>query len=285
MAAPIKITVRGTDANGHDAPTVEDLLGQIEDFVQILLGLERAMAQDGQGQIAWRFTNITKNSPLVFEITPFPRQHAMNIDDRVKQVVSYASAGFNMLAQTGERPAYFSEAMIGKAEKIYARVTNGLAETTIDFGDAQAVPPITISPQNAVAFADHRAKLRMPLPGPYRELGSVEGFVVKVEKDGYGRPIIWLRTRLDQQTVKCVADGDALSRIGHLAIEDVWAGVRIRVFGELTYKTLGQLEKIKADAVQFFESDQALPSIEAIVDPHFARGVESVAYLRWLPAR
>lgn len=282
MAAPIKITVKGTDDSGNDAPSVDDLLFQIQDFVSVLKSVETAIAGDGKEEIIWRVTNVTKNSPLAFELTPFPRLHAMNIDNRAEQVVVSTSKGFATLSESGERPAYFSDAVVTKAERIYERVTNGLAETVIDFSGYKSVPQIAVSRQSATKSVQHISTLRMPPPLPYRELGSVEGFITSVEKDGHGRPIVWLRTRIDNQLVKCVADGDALNRIGHMEVEDVWHGVRVRIFGELIYKALGKLDKIAADTVQFFENDSALPSIEAIIDPSFAAGIESVEYLKLL---
>lgn len=282
MIAPIKITVKGNDDSGVDAPTVDDLLMQIQDFVSVLRGLDAAVAEDGKEEIVWRVTDVTKNSPLAFEITPFPRHFATNIDNRVEKVVASTAAGLHMLAERGERPAYFSDAIINKAEKVYQRVTNGLAETTLDFSAYKSVSPITISKQNAEKSKKNISAVKEPAPMSYRELGSIEGFITKAEKDGYGRPIVWIKTRLDNQEVKCVADGDALNRIGHIEVERVWKGMRVRVFGDISYKALGKIEKIEPDAVQFFDDDSSLPSIEAIVDPTFAEGLESVEYLRQL---
>jgi hypothetical protein len=282
MAAPIKITVKGTRDDGLDAPTVEDLIAQIQDFVSVLQGVETAIAEGRKAEIVWRVTKVTTNSPVAFELTPCARQYGMDIDNRAKQVVVNTSLGFQTLANSGERPAYFTDAVITKAERVYKRVTNGLAETTIDFSGYDAVNPISISKQDAMKSIKHIAALKSQPALPYRELGSAEGYITKVEKDGHHRPIVWIRTRLDDQEIKCVANGDALSRIGLIAVERVWEGIRVRVFGELHYKALGKLEKIAADTVQFFEDDAKLPALDAIVDPNFAAGVESVEYLRRL---
>lgn len=282
MAAPIKITVKGTDADGIDAPTVDDLLMQIQDFVSVLKSVECALASDGKEEIVWRVTNVTKNSPLAFELTPYPRQYAMNIDNRAEQVIVNTSIGLRSLSERGERPAYFSDAVIAKAEKVYERVTNGLATTNLDFSAYARAESIEVSKQNALSSVRNISILKSPPPMPYRELGSIEGFITSVEKDGFGHPLVWLRTRLDGQTVKCVADGDALSRIGHIEVEQIWDGLRVRIFGTIYYKALGKIDKIEADAVQFFEDDKQLPSIEAIVDKTFAMGIESAEYLRKL---
>ena len=93
MAKPITITVKGTDVDGDDAPTVEDLLAQIQDLIGVLKGVEEAVADDGKREIVWRVTNVTRNSPLRFEITPYAKNHAMNIDRRAERVVATTATG------------------------------------------------------------------------------------------------------------------------------------------------------------------------------------------------
>src|SRR5689334_7587049 len=74
MSDPIRLTIRAQNAE-TDAPTVEDLLAQIGDWNSILRGVEEAIAEDGASEIEWRVTGASKNSPLSFELTPFPRRH------------------------------------------------------------------------------------------------------------------------------------------------------------------------------------------------------------------
>jgi hypothetical protein len=280
MADPIKITIKGTDSSGVDAPTVDDLLAQIQDFVAVLKGVESAISNGSDDEIIWRVTNVTKNSPLAFELTPYPRQYAMNIDSRAEQVILNTYTGFQSLTERGERPAYFSDAVIAKAEKVCERVTNGLEGTTFDFSRYSSAPIIILSRQTATKSIKNIAAVKTPTPISYRELGSIEGYITTIEKDGYGRPIVWIKTRLDSQIVKCVADGDVLNRIGHIEVEKVWEGLRVRIFGTIFYKALGKIESIYSDRVQFFDDDSKLPSIDKIIDPTFAAGIESATYLK-----
>ena len=106
----------------------------------------------------------------------------------------YTSLGFHQLADRGERPSYFSDAVITKAERVYARVTNGLAETTVDFGEYTTAEAINISKQSATTSVRNISVFKSTPQVPYKELGSTEGFITKVEKDGYGRAIVWIRT-------------------------------------------------------------------------------------------
>ena len=39
-----------------------------------------------------------------------------------------------------------------------------------------------------------------------KELGSVEGYVKGVGRDGFGRPVVTVTTRIDRQDVKCISN-------------------------------------------------------------------------------
>lgn len=267
MVNPIKITIQGKDSLGVDAPTVEDLLSQIQDFVAILRGVEGAVA-DGQGEeIEWRVTDVAKNSPLTIEVTPFPRRHAMNVENRAQEVVAATANGINALASETDRPLYFSDALIGKVEKIFDRVANGLSETIIDASAYRDVPPISVTKASAPSALSNLHQFRNPEPISYRELGSVEGFIARVELDGYHRPIVWLRHRLDGQLVKCVSKGRGLDRIGHYEVAEVLKGLRVQVFGLINYKDLEKIASIEVDGVHVFGEDSDLPDIADIVAP------------------
>ena len=282
MAEPIKITIKGQDSLGIDAPTVEDLLSQIQDFVAVLHGVEEAVADGQKQEIDWRVTDVTKNSPLTFEVTPYPRRHAMNVDNRAQEVIAATANGINALADGSDRPLYFSDSLIGKVEKVFDRVANGLAETVIDTSAYLDVPPISVTKASAPSALSKLHQFRSPEPISYRELGSVEGFITRVELDGYHRPIVWLRHRVDSQLVKCVSKRRGLDRIGHYEVAEVLKGLRVQVFGLINYKDLERIASIEVDGVHVFEEDSGLPDIVDIVDSGFTGGIEAVEYLRRL---
>lgn len=281
MPKPIFFTVRGTDRLGDDAPTVEDLLGQIETWIGVLRNVEVAVAQGGKPELVWRVTDAHKNSPLTFEVTPYPATHGMNIEHRAKKVVSAAASGVKQLSETGERPLYFTDQTVEHVEKVYARVTNGLAKTVVDFSNYNE-PNFEATPDIARRSLQRITATRAATPVAHRELGSIEGFINKVELDRHGRPIVWLRSRLDGYEVKCVSDSAGLSRIGHLELSEVLRGLRVRVHGILHYKDLERIASISAEAVYLFDPDEALPKLTDIIDPDFTGGLESSAYLEAL---
>lgn len=282
MTRPIRITVSGTDHRGGDAPTVEDLLAQIQDFVFVLREVEDAVSDGGSDEIVWRVTNATKNSPLTFEVTPTPKRHAMNIDLRAEKVVQATAKGFAQLALTGERPAYFTDQVVDRATKVYARVTNGLATTLVDFSDYEDAPNLNATPDRARDVARKLDAVKRPAPVAHRELGSLEGFISKVELDGFGRPLVWLKSRLDGQLVKCIADDKGLDRIGHFEVSEILKGMRVRVHGLISYKDLEIIASIDVEGVHVFEPDDNLPDHHKIVSPNFTKGVEASEYLERL---
>ena len=192
MAQPIEITITGNDTDGEDAPTVEDLLSQIQDFVFILHGVERAVAEDGREELVWRVTNATTNSPITFEVTPFPKTHGMNIDRRAATVVRETAKGLVQISECPDRPHHFTDDVIEKAERINNRIFNGLSETNIDFTKYDDLEPIRVTQGIAKRTIDHIARFREPAPKKYRELGSIEGFIARVENRR-----VWSATRLD----------------------------------------------------------------------------------------
>lgn len=282
LVEPIRITVKGSGADGNDAPTVDDLLLQIQDFAAILKGVDAAISGSDEQNIVWRVTDVTKNSPLAFELTPFPIIPQMNIDERAIDVVMVTSEAITLVQTKAERPKYFDDKTLNRVEKMFKRVANGLEETSIDFGEHTTAAPVTLARRDAFKTVERIQAVQKPKDMPYRELGSVEGTITRIERDGYGRSIVWINTRLDGTDVKCVAAGKAANRIGHVEIERVWEGLRVRITGVLSYKGLGKLSEVTADNVQFFDTDDKLPSVDDILDRNFANGIESVEYLKRL---
>ena len=280
MADPIKITIKGSGADGNDAPTVDDLLLQIQDFAAILKGIDSAISGKPEQNIVWRVTNVTKNSPLAFELTPYPINPQMNIDERAEDVIVATSNALTLVQTKAERPKHANDRVLNRVEKLFNRVANGLDETVVDFGEYEKAEPVILSKREATETVKRINEIKKPKELNYRELGSVEGIITRIERDGHGRSIVWLKTRLDDENVKCIAAGNAANRIGHVEIERVWEGLRVRITGILTYKGLGILQEVTADNVQFFESDDKLPAIDDILDAEFAKGVESVTYLK-----
>ena len=278
MAKPIKITVRARDTGGQDAPTVKDLFCQIQDCVSVLQRVEEA-AMGNDAALVWRVTDVTKNSPFTFEITPSAQTFGMNIDHRAAKIVAATAEGLGQIRTRDECPPYFNDAVINDAEKINSRLTNGLAETSLDFSAYNNAPPLVITPQVAERTIQNISKIK---PAKHRELGAIEGFIIRVALDKSDRPLVWIRSRLDQKIIKCIAVEGGLQQIGDYRVAEVLKGMRVRVNGLILYKNPEQVESIEVENIQVFKPDSELPDSHSIVSPNFTSGVEASAYLKAL---
>lgn len=281
MAKPIRITITGSDAFGTDAPTVDDFLGQVRDFLDILRGVEKAVAGDSENEIVWRVTNAQMKSPISVEVTPFAKNPAIFVDTRAEQVERAAMDGLVAIKEGEQRPLYFNDAVLSKAQKIYSRITNGLSNTVFGFDISIADTPVVIDRPTArrVEAAFVAAKAQAPIP--YREIGSIEGFISKAERDSFGRAILRFKSRLDGAEIKAVATGRAFQQLEPLRLSDVWQGVRVRVYGTISYRSLGVIDGLNATGIEVLDQSP-LPGMYDILDENFTGGLTSESYLAQL---
>jgi hypothetical protein len=275
MSRKIKLSIRARGPT--DSPTVEDLLDQLRDYFEILEGVEEAVSEDGRRAIEWRIVSASANTPITIEAVAFPKDFAVNIDHRAEIVTRQTALGLSALRTGGERPPYFTEAVLISAEKMFERVTNGLDETLIDHGPG--LPALDITPAVAKTAAANTRAVLTPKAKQYKELGSIEGNAQSIERDGFGRRILWVRYRLTGDNVKCIVSGEAELELEHHQIKDVWRYRRVQVYGMLHYKGLGILREIEAIRVRFLRDRNELPSVDDILDPDFTGGMKSEDYL------
>ena len=91
-----------------------------------------------------------------------------------------------------------------------------------------------------------------------------------------------MKLRVSGETVKCIAKGGAQTEVEHHEIADIWKNKRVRVFGTIYYKALGQIMQVESDAVQFLPPSKELPRASEIVDENFTGGLKSEEYLERL---
>ena len=191
------ITVRITGKGpGTDAPSIGDLLDQLRDYFDLLGILEETLAEDGQSAIVWRVVNATTASPIAFTIQAFARQYAVNVDARADHVVDRALSGLRLLEQKAERPPYFTEPALVRAERIFKRVTNGLDNTEII---TEGLPPVVLTPNVARLAGRNARSVLEPAGRPYKEVGSLEGYFQTVGRDGRGRRILQMEASPDRR--------------------------------------------------------------------------------------
>src|SRR5258708_4362289 len=100
-----KVTLQIQGSGGEtDAPTVEDFLGELRDFFDILKGVEEAVSSESKSVIEWRIVKASTNSPIRIEAEAFPREFGVNIDQRLSAVVRNAAEGLRQLSVSDHRP-------------------------------------------------------------------------------------------------------------------------------------------------------------------------------------
>jgi hypothetical protein len=224
--------------------------------------------------------SATANSPIKLVAESFSHEYGVNIDRRVDATVTHVAVGLRMLERGIERPSYFNDDTLKRAERIFERVTNGLDETKIDHGPG--LPTIDLNPFVARIAASNTRAVLTPSDKPYTEQGSAEGIVRTIGRDSYGRLIMFLRIRLTGDEVKCVLTGEAENEMGEYKIREITASKRVRAYGSLQYKGRGRLNQITATKLRFMRSRSELPDLNDILDPDFTNGLQSEEYLRRL---
>ncbi len=278
MSRRVTLSVSGR-GNETDAPTVEDFLGQVRDYFDVLAQVEATLAEDGESAIEWRITGASKKSPLSIEAEAFPRQFGVNVDRRTELVVENVAAGLRQLQQVAQRPAYFNDRALAAAQKIFDRVTNGLDMTRFEHGGGR--PAIELATSTARVSAGHVREVLAPKSRPYKELGSIEGHFRGIDRDR-GRPVFWIKHRLTGDEVKCFVSGEAEREISIREIGEVWKNRRLQVRGTIHFKAAGRVSHIDVTEVRFLRERNELPDIDDIADADFTGGLKSEDYLTGL---
>ena len=281
MVKPVRLSIKGAGEAGNNAPTVDDLLGQVRDFVEVLQGVEKALSDDHTNQIIWRVTDAERENPISFELTPFATNPAIYVGARAERVEQITFEGLAALQKGNLRPPFFNDDTLAKARRIHRRVTNGLAGTAFSLDASLGIDSVSIDTTNARAVESGFLAEVTPAPIPYREYGSIEGFVTRAELDGYNRAILRFRDRLNGTEIKAIATGDAFQQIEALRLSDVWHGVRVRVHGTISYRSLGVIDGLNATGIEILDRAD-LPGIDDIVDPTFTGGLSAEEYLKEL---
>lgn len=279
MSKIVRITITG-HAPDTDAPSVDDLLDQMRDYLDILRGVEEAAAGTSESAIVWRLVEASRNSPVMFGFEAYPKQFATNIDQRTAIVLRETATGLAMIRNRAERPKFFTNAVMRKAKRIAERVTNGIGMTKVDFGPDLPASELTAT---AARAAVHNVDLILAGPAkPYQEIGSIEGQFQGVELDGWNRRIAYVRERVTGEQVKCVIPPGASQLTLDLStrkIGDVWSKSRVRVFGRIFYDGPGRIDRLEAEVIRFLRPRNELPHFSDVVDVNFTGGLSAEEYL------
>jgi hypothetical protein len=104
----LSITGRGETAS----PKVDDFLGQVRDYFEIMQAVEQALAEDATNAVEWRIIRATTNSPIALEARAYPINFAVDISRRAELVVRETAMGMQQLRTQRKRPSYFTDKVL-----------------------------------------------------------------------------------------------------------------------------------------------------------------------------
>lgn len=281
MAKPIRITVRGSDGRGVDAPTAKDAVHQFEDLLRLIDAVEQALSGRAKGELIWLLTAMSKSSPCMFEITPDTSTTLLSeeIAGLADEVVEAVANGLQSVAMRGEVHKRFPEEAMSIAHKMCKRVCNGLGDTTIDFSRYGDLPNFTANGKNVAKAVAAIERASETTPKGYQETSTVEGVIVDVGRDVSGSPVMRLHSRLDGNIVRCTFPKSSLGEFGNIPIANIAKGIRVNVLGLISRDHEHMAKHIEVHGVDVFEPDEELPAPEDLIVPGYTGGLEAVAYL------
>jgi hypothetical protein len=276
MATTVQLSISGRGED--DAPLLDDLIGQLRDYFEMVNGVAASMTGGDGQQYDWRVVGLSKNSPATITVEAVPRPGfpgGAKLAARAREQTSY---GLARLQRESVRPLHFTDNVLEAADRFARRITRGLAETSVATDGAVEV---VVRPTEAVVTIDHIAVVREDDPvHPYKELGSVEGLIQAVGADAWGHPFIIVRSRLNAADVKCFLAGEALSALEQEPVANVvWKQRRVTAFGVLRYRSGGKVSQANVVRLEFADPARNLPGPADVIDRQFTGGLSSEEYL------
>ena len=273
----ISIAGRGKD----DAPLLQDMLDQIRDFFEIVDGIAASIAGGGSEQFDWRVVGLSKNSPASVTVEAIPRHGFAQGALLAARARDEATDGLRLLQRFGERPLHFNDNVLDAADRFVRRHATGLVETRVTADGVGDENQLVVTAFEASAAIKNIALVREGDPvHPYKELGSIEGVIENVGTDGFGRPFVTVRSRLNGSFVRCFLSGDALRELELTPVADVvWRQRRVFASGTLTYRSLGRVSQARVARLDFVDQGERLPQLIDIIDKDFTGGASSEEYL------
>lgn len=280
MAQPIRILVDGNQHHGSSAPAVGDLIDQIRDFMHVLQAAE--IACHGKTELRWLVTNASMQSPFSMELTPDSAIDGTNIDHSASSTIAMASSAVNQVIATGRLPDFFPDMDLSKIDHMAGRIINGLATFEVDFSQYGKTKKIFVNESKAAAYIEKKKRARDSFCVPRWKRGSMEGYTLGVGTNERGFPILRLKSKLKGYTVKCIDSEGGLDKIGDVKVKDLLAGLRVRVFGQMHYKNLSDIDQIKVERMHVYPHDSQLPDLLNLKRANLTDGLGAVAFVRSL---
>lgn len=275
--APETVTVTIRSSVGEDAPlTVDDAMRQILDFFQLL----EAAGGEEAALIAWQLVEISINSPLHATARAVAKVPGIDVAPIARREKNALAHSIEDMVLHAEVPDWMDDATRARAKSLFARNTNGIGRTDIQFYEDT---PLTIIDQRtaraAVTAIDQAEKVRtVPRQDLSRiEMGSVEGDVL-VTGPYRGQPAIQIRERLSGSEIWCVFSPELAETAGpQHSWAETWTNRRVFVTGQITFSRDGRIRHVYALGME--DVDPKPLTYKDIADPNFTGGLGVSEYI------
>lgn len=279
MTTRVEISIKGRGVS--DAPRLEDLIEQVQDFFAMIRVVAHSLAGDDAEHFEWQVVGLSKSSParLVAEAVPLPG--FSDGPQLAAQARDITARGLQQLVREGERPAYFDDNVIDAADRFAQRLQRGLLATEVA---SESNTLLAIGTPEAVQARKNIAIVNGDEPiHAYREIGSLEGVIQNVGTDGWGKPYIMIRSRITNRDVRCYLSGEALKALESEPVANVvWRNRKVHAIGVLRYRSEGVCTRAEVSRLDFIDPSEPLPRLADIVDRDFTGGLSTENFLERL---
>lgn len=274
MTEAIKIVVQGNDEQGGYL-SAQDALNQLLDSLALV---SDSIDEDFRKDLDWNLVEMTMNSPLVASVEPICRnQFHLDFTSAVRKATEKTDGILRELVETKRMPSGVTDAGQEVVKRLLERNANGVFRT--DFYWPGHEDPVSVdAPVAKEVLEEMRAiESKGGIAFQGTELGSIEGNVVGAITH-YGNPAVRIRHRVSAKEITCVIPPNLRKKLGdEHSWNEVWAGRRFIVTGEVTRKASGDVSQLLVSDMHEVEVEEV--DLDRIADPDFTGGKSPVEFL------
>lgn len=273
MSERLVVRVEVAEDDLH-TPTVQDIFLQVLDLFDLV---------EEDGPVIWRLVSATTNSPFTVVAEARARDAQMagvQLDVIARDQRRRFEKNVGELAQGRVPTAWRQGRARAKLKDLVERSARTKGRTRVQFQDENVptVPPIELTPEVAIPIAAE-LNIERPLPPwkPKTQFGSISGRLIQVS-NFYNKPSILVADRKTGAEVHCIVSEEVRARIASSAtFDDVWAGRRVIVSGQIEYDEQHSIHRVLAAEVRVTGTREI--SEGAITDPDFTDGLTPEDYV------
>ncbi len=237
----------------------------LQNFKGVLEDLDATISENSAGSMVWEVVSLQKTSPAIVGVAPRLKRGHEDVSTFVEnQLIENA----RLLASTGDRTKYLSDAALQKLQHLAAR-SHSLGPLTVFLnGDDPIRDQVEIS-------EDTHRNVKELTSVKYSDFGSIYGDLdaISVHKGNEFR--VW--NEENNKSVKCQFDGSDLDKIKALLKE------RVVVTGIIQSNSLGLPISIRVEDVGT-APELDVPSVDEIIGlvPDITEGLSMSEYMKRL---